>query len=165
MEINKKTIKKAVDPSKQINSYKEAVMSTYDKNLPDAINLINGCEKEEYDMYKTYLDSAINMCGAFLPNYSSLINKILGTTYTDEELWKIVEPYIIDARKALEHYISETRLSKRKLNKVQEMRKEMDEAKAIFDKLAQKKEEPKNEPKLTIWQKIKRFFSCKKCNK
>ena len=61
----------------------------------------------------------------------------------------------------MKEYIEKTREEKRKLTKAEEVRKEIDEAKAIFEKLAQKKEEPK----LTIWQKIKRIFSCKKCDK
>lgn len=141
-----------------VKNYKKAVHEVYNNKQSDSTNLLKGCEREEYNMYKACLESAIKMCGAFPPNYSNLINQILGTTYTDEELWKVVEPYVIEARKAIENYIAETRDCKRKFNKAQEMRKEMDEAKAAFENLMK----PKQEIKPTFWQRVKRLFSRKK---
>ena len=52
--------------------------------------------------------------------------------------------------------------AKRRQTKAEEVRKELDEAKALVEALKGKKEPEPVEVKLTFWQKVKKFFSRKK---
>jgi len=146
-------------------SYVSAVRKVYDGKNEDIINLMNGLAEEERKDKERILDDAISSISLIPYGFARIINVILNTTYTDDDFKAAVEQDVLSAAQHLKEYIEKTREEKRKLTKAEEVRKEIDEAKAIFEKLAQKKEEPKEEPKLTIWQKIKRIFSCKKCNK
>lgn len=148
-----------------VDSYTNAVRKVYDGKNEDIINLMNGLAEEERKDKDRILDDAISSLSLIPYGFAKIINVILNTTYTNDDFKEVVHQDVLSAAQHLKWYIEETREEKRKLTKAEEVRKEIDEAKAIFEKLAQKKEEQKEEPKLTIWQKIKRIFSCKKCSK
>ena len=72
-------------------------------------------------------------------------------------------------REGVKKYIEETRQEKRRLTNAEEMRKELDEAKEVIEKLkhpkAEEMSEPVEEKKPSFFEKIKRLFCCKKCKK
>lgn len=146
-------------------SYVSAVKKVYDGKNADVINLMNGLAEEERKDKDRIIDDTISTLSLIPYGFAKIINVILNTTYTDDDFKEVVKQDVLSAAQHLKWYIEETLEEKKRLTKVEEVRKEIDEAKAIFEKLAQKKEEPKDEPKLTIWQKIKMFFSHKKCDK
>lgn len=168
MESEEKTIRKSVE------TYKKAVNKVYNKKLEDTVNLINGCISEEENKIinlenaNEFIINTINQT-IKVPNYFvDSLNSKSNTTYTNIDFDKILEKYKEEIKKDFLKYFETTfreKQKEKKLTKAEEVRKEIDEAKAIFEKLAQKKKDPKEEPKLTIWQKIKRIFSCKKCSK
>ena len=142
-------------------SYVSAVRKVYDGKNEDIINLMNGLAEEERKDKERILDDAISSLSLIPYGFARIINVILNTTYTNDDFNAAVEQDVLLAAQHLKEYIEKTREEKRKLTKAEEVRKEIDETKAIFEKLAQKKEEPKEE-KLTVWQRIKVFFGFKK---
>lgn len=136
-----------------VKNYKDAVWEVYDQKLSNIENLMNGVEKERENMYNKCLDNAIDMVGALPPDYAVLINQILNTSFTDKELYEIAKPHIEAIRCDIREYISKNADSRRKFNNAQEMRKELDEAKAAFENLKKKP---------TLWQRVKNIFCRKK---
>ena len=142
-----------------VKAYKDACYQVYDKKLSDVENLMNGVTKERENMYSKCLEHAIDAVGTLPPKYTSLINQILDTTYTDDELYEIAKPHIEAIRTDIKNYITKTADSKRKFNKAQEMRAELDLAKENIDKIMHR--EQKQAPKLTLWQLIKSIIKKK----
>ena len=148
-------------------SYVSAVRKVYDGKNEDIINLMNGIvEEQRKDKDKLFNDAISNL--RLIPyGLVNIINMALNTTYTDKDIESVIEQDVLSAKQHLKEYVEKTREEKRKLTKVEEVRKELDEAKIIVDMLSQAKtgEKQKEEQKPTIWQKVKKLFCFKKCDK
>ena len=149
-------------------SYVSAVREVYDDSSKEIINLMNGVAKEESQYRERLLNDAISNLSMIPDGFAKLINIILNTTYTNDDFKSVVEQDVLSGIEHLKEYIENTKQEKRKLTEAEEVRKELDEARATFEELQRaafkKTMQPiqVEEEKITIWQKIKRFFSCKK---
>ena len=143
-----------IEQAKQ--SYVSAVRKVYDGKNEDIINLMNGIVEEQRRDKDKLLNNAISNLRLIPYGLVNIINMTLNTTYTDKDIESVIEQDVLSAKQHLKEYVEKTREEKRKLTKVEEVRKELDKVKII--------KKQKEEPKPTIWKKIKRFFSCKKCS-
>lgn len=138
-------------------NYKVSLHKIYDDKLSNLVNLMNAAAEEQNKDIEKTLDMKINMLTISPSDFTWAVNMILNTTYTKEDFQTIFQKHIDAAKSDVKKYIEETRLEKRRLSKAEEMRKELDEAKAAFERLRH----PKVEEELTLWQKIKKFFTRK----
>lgn len=144
---------------KSVASYKDAVNNVYNKTTSDAMNLMNGVIAEQNRDLERVMNDTLNMITIIPRNYAKIINIALNTKYKNEDFQAVVEKYVVAAREDVKKYIEETCLEKRRLSKAEEMRKELDEAKAAFEKLKQPNVEVVCHTKPSFVERIKMFFN------